>query len=56
MRTRPSPICWSLRLARPRGERIGVKMGTTIATNALLERKGDPVLLIVSQGSAMRSR
>jgi 5-oxoprolinase (ATP-hydrolysing) len=27
-----------------------VKMGTTVATNALLERKGDPVLLIVSQG------
>ncbi len=32
-------------------ERIGsVRMGTTVATNALLERKGDPVLLIVSQG------
>ncbi len=27
-----------------------VRMGTTVATNALLERKGDPVLLIVSQG------
>ena len=27
-----------------------VKMGTTVATNALLERNGDPVLLIVSQG------
>jgi 5-oxoprolinase (ATP-hydrolysing) len=27
-----------------------VKMGTTVATNALLERKGDPVLLVVSQG------
>ena len=25
-------------------------MGTTVATNALLERKGDPVLLITSQG------
>ncbi len=25
-------------------------MGTTVATNALLERKGDPVLLIVSRG------
>jgi len=40
----------------PRGrslptELIGsVKMGTTVATNALLERKGDPVLLLVSQG------
>jgi 5-oxoprolinase (ATP-hydrolysing) len=32
-------------------EPIGsVRMGTTVATNALLERKGDPVLLIVSQG------
>jgi len=27
-----------------------VKMGTTVATNALLERKGDRVLLIVSEG------
>ncbi len=32
-------------------ELIGsVKMGTTVATNALLERKGDPVLLLVTQG------
>ncbi len=32
-------------------DRIGsVRMGTTVATNALLERKGDPVLLVVSQG------
>jgi 5-oxoprolinase (ATP-hydrolysing) len=32
-------------------DRIGsVRMGTTVATNALLERKGDPLLLIVSQG------
>ena len=32
-------------------ETIGsVRMGTTVATNALLERKGDPLLLIVSQG------
>ncbi len=32
-------------------ERIGsVKMATTVATNALLERKGDRVLLVVSQG------
>ncbi len=27
-----------------------VKMGTTVATNALLERKGDPLLLVVSEG------
>ncbi len=32
-------------------EDIGsVRMGTTVATNALLERKGDPLLLIVSRG------
>jgi 5-oxoprolinase (ATP-hydrolysing) len=32
-------------------ERIGqVKMGTTIATNALLERKGDRTLLVVTRG------
>ncbi len=29
-----------------------VKMGTTVATNALLERKGDRVLLIVNRGFA----
>tara|TARA_R110002167_G_scaffold366427_1_gene596626 strand:+ start:201 stop:3773 length:3573 start_codon:yes stop_codon:yes gene_type:complete len=27
-----------------------VKMGTTVATNALLERKGEPVLLLITQG------
>ena len=27
-----------------------VKMGTTVATNALLERKGDPTLLVTTQG------
>ncbi|MEW6630874.1 MAG: hydantoinase B/oxoprolinase family protein [Pseudomonadota bacterium] len=32
-------------------DRIGdVKMGTTVATNALLERKGDRVLLLISKG------
>ena len=31
--------------------RIGtVKMGTTVATNALLERKGDPTLLLITRG------
>jgi len=41
-----------------KGERIpmehidAVKMGTTVATNALLERKGDRVLLITNQGFA----
>ncbi len=29
-----------------------VKMGTTVATNALLERKGEPTLLVTSQGFA----
>ena len=43
-------------LGLPRGaplpaELIGsVKMGTTVATNALLERKGEPVLLLVTEG------
>ncbi len=27
-----------------------VKMGTTVATNALLERKGDPVVLVITRG------
>ncbi len=32
-------------------ERIGyVKMGTTVATNALLERKGDATLLVITRG------
>ena len=33
-----------------------VKMGTTVATNALLERKGDRVLLLVSEGLPRRTR
>jgi 5-oxoprolinase (ATP-hydrolysing) len=43
-------------LGVPRGRPLpaaliaSVKMGTTVATNALLERRGDPVLLIVTQG------
>src|SRR5271168_5062616 len=33
--------------------RIGaVKMGTTVATNALLERKGDRTLLLINKGFA----
>ncbi|TIN55662.1 MAG: hypothetical protein E5Y30_39875, partial [Mesorhizobium sp.] len=27
-----------------------IKMGTTVATNALLERKGDRVLLLITKG------
>jgi 5-oxoprolinase (ATP-hydrolysing) len=34
----------------PQGVIEAVKMGTTVATNALLERKGDRVLLIVNKG------
>jgi len=29
-----------------------IKMGTTVATNALLERKGDPTLLVITEGLA----
>ncbi|WP_428309651.1 hydantoinase B/oxoprolinase family protein [Hydrocarboniphaga sp.] len=35
------------------GRRIGaVKMGTTVATNALLERRGEPTLLAITKGHA----
>ena len=34
----------------PAGLVNAVKMGTTVATNALLERKGDRVLLLISKG------
>src|ERR1700729_609754 len=36
----------------PPGQIDAVKMGTTVATNALLERKGDRTLLIVNKGFA----
>jgi 5-oxoprolinase (ATP-hydrolysing) len=36
--------------AIPAGAVASVKMGTTVATNALLERKGEPVLLVTTQG------
>ncbi|MGC0143317.1 hydantoinase B/oxoprolinase family protein [Pseudactinotalea sp. Z1732] len=37
----------------PTGERIdAVKMGTTIATNALLERRGEPTVLVITAGFA----
>lgn len=36
----------------PADEVAAVKMGTTVATNALLERKGDRVLLITTKGFA----
>ena len=33
-----------------------VKMGTTVATNALLERKGEPVALAITRGFAEMTR
>ncbi|NEX46866.1 hydantoinase B/oxoprolinase family protein [Pseudotabrizicola algicola] len=36
----------------PEGTIAAVKMGTTVATNALLERKGERVLLLITQGFA----
>lgn len=38
--------------AIPTGAIAAVKMGTTVATNALLERKGEPTLLVVTKGLA----
>ena len=38
--------------AIPPGMIDAVKMGTTVATNALLERKGERVLLLVNRGFA----
>ncbi|MEM8977733.1 MAG: hydantoinase/oxoprolinase family protein, partial [Pseudomonadota bacterium] len=34
----------------PADQIASVKMGTTVATNALLERKGDPTLLVITKG------
>ncbi|MQY14906.1 hypothetical protein SRB5_50820 [Streptomyces sp. RB5] len=34
----------------PAGRIAVVKMGTTVATNALLERKGEPTVLVVTEG------
>ena len=36
----------------PPGSIASVKMGTTVATNALLERKGDPTVLFITAGMA----
>ena len=33
-----------------RGAVLGVRLGTTVATNALLTRKGDPTLLVTTRG------
>jgi len=37
---------------RPDAPIEAIKMGTTVATNALLERRGTPTLLVVTQGFA----
>ena len=42
----------ALDAAIPPGQIEAVKMGTTVATNALLERKGDRTLLLVNRGFA----
>lgn len=37
----------------PAGEQVdAVKMGTTLATNALLERRGEPTVLVITEGFA----
>ncbi len=36
----------------PAGQIAAVKMGTTVATNALLERKGEPTLFVTTRGFA----
>src|ERR1700760_1436985 len=39
-------------LSSSQGSVNAVKVGTTVATNALLERKGEPVLLVTTAGFA----
>jgi 5-oxoprolinase (ATP-hydrolysing) len=40
----------------PAARIAGVKMGTTVATNALLERKGEPVVLVTTRGLGQQLR
>ena len=40
------------RVTEPPEQPFIIKMGTTVATNALLERKGDPTLLVITRGFA----
>jgi 5-oxoprolinase (ATP-hydrolysing) len=40
----------------PAGRVASVKMGTTVATNALLERKGEPVVLVTTHGLGAQLR
>ena len=51
-RSKASACCLGLASGAPiPAERIAtVKMGTTVATNALLERKGEPTLLVITKG------
>ena len=42
--------------AIPAARVASVKMGTTVATNALLERKGEPVVLVTTQGLGQQLR
>jgi 5-oxoprolinase (ATP-hydrolysing) len=35
---------------QPINEISTVKMGTTVGTNALLERQGEPTVLLITQG------
>ena len=51
-RCRRSAICSALRPgdAIPAGAIGAVKMGTTVATNALLERRGERTLLVTTKG------
>jgi 5-oxoprolinase (ATP-hydrolysing) len=51
IRTSASPEAGLLRRSAPRNDgALTVKMGTTVATNALLERKGEPLVLAVTKG------
>src|ERR1700683_4662130 len=34
----------------PAGEIASVRLGTTVATNALLERRGEPTVLVITRG------
>ena len=43
-------LCLGKDQAIPAGRIDAVKMGTTVATNALLERKGSPTVLLITRG------
>lgn len=40
--------------AVPADRVAAVRMGTTVATNALLERRGEPTVLLITEGSGTR--